>query len=84
VMVTMDAGNQIGIEVAGAQVMIGIDIRCPIDQDENSAKADGYDGQFQISHGSSQVRSCESVKRVNRPVSINCAFSTHLIVDDKP
>jgi len=84
VMVSMDAGNQIGIEVVGAQIMIGIDIRCPIDQEKNNAKANGYDGQFQISHGSSHVRSCESVKRVNQPVSISCAFSTHLIVDDKP
>jgi len=79
----MDAGNQNGIEVVGAQVMIGIYIRCPIDQEKNYAKANGYDGQFQISHGSSLVRKCESVKRVNQQVSICSSFYHYLIVECK-
>jgi hypothetical protein len=56
VIISMDTGNQIGIEVVGTQVMIGVEIRCPIDQEKNNGKAYGNDGQFQVLHGRSRVR----------------------------
>ena len=80
-MVPVDAGNQAGIYMVGAQIMVGIEIRCPIDQEKNNAKTYSYDGQFQVFHGSSQVRKCDSVKRVNQHVSSSRVFYNYLRVE---